>query len=72
MAREGAGTASKPRHGGWRAKMGALHHALQAQRHARAGGSLHLASAMGLTGASAHACVVSIQIVRSQLMYIGA
>ena len=53
-------------------RYGGLHLALQAQRHARAGGSLHLAAAMGLTGASAHACVVSIQIVRSQLMYVGA
>ena len=47
-------------------RWGRLHHALQAQRHARAGGSLHLTSAIGLFGASAsaNACayVVSIRI----------
>ncbi|DBB13799.1 TPA: hypothetical protein ACH3X3_000798 [Trebouxia sp. C0006] len=36
-------------------RWGRLHHALQAQRHARAGGSLHLPSAIGLFGGSTSA-----------------
>ncbi len=38
-------------------RWGRLHHALQAQRHATAGGSLYLASVMGLFGANACAYV---------------